>query len=555
MTIDNILNESTQQVKNQLKVSKRLVNKWSQTGLLNGLSDSEKNSMAILLENQAHELIKEANQTGTNANSEQWSGIALPLVRRIFADIAAKEFVSVQPMSLPSGLVFYMDFKYGTAKTGFQTTHTSNNPINGAYQQDSVFGQTNNTDIPEGGLYGSGRFGYSINNFTATSSAITATAVVVKKTAEVSGSLVPGNEALFNFDSNFVNANNGKTVYTVAVPTASMVAPDLTAIKSFGITEGTNITTTYPAFTTLDMANGAINFVVTATAAPTPANVVVAYSKQPTASARGDFEDGNANGTQGSDLHIPELDLDFKSVPIVAKTRKLKAVWTPEIAQDLNAYHSIDAEQEITSTMSEYISEEIDMEILEMLMTSAATTEKWSAKLGYEYDSTNNIFRDNTAMALGTAWTQQNWFQTLGTKIQKVSNKIHQKTMRGGANFIVCSPDVATILESIAGYSADTDGNKPTFAMGVSQIGTLKNRFTVYKNPYLQQNRMLLGFKGSQFLECGAVYAPYIPLIQTPLIYDPTNFTPRKGMLTRYAKQLVRPEYFGIIDIYGLDSI
>ena len=150
---------------------------------------------------------------------------------------------------------------------------------------------------------------------------------------------------------------------------------------------------------------------------------------------------------------------------------------------------------------------------------------------------------------------QGGWFQTLGTKIQKVSNKVHQKTLRGGCNFIVCSPTVATVLESIPGYAAATDGDKMEFAMGVQKVGALNSRFKVYKNPYMKENTMLMGYMGSQFLEAGAVYAPYVPLLMTPLVYDPETFTPRKGLMTRYAKKMLRPEFYGKIYIAGVDTI
>jgi hypothetical protein len=143
--------------------------------------------------------------------------------------------------------------------------------------------------------------------------------------------------------------------------------------------------------------------------------------------------------------------------------------------------------------------------------------------------------------------TQGQWFQTLGTKIQKVSNKIHQKTLRGGANFLVCSPNIATILESIPGYAASTDGDQAEFNMGVQRVGSFANRFKVYKNPYMTENIILMGYRGSQFLETGAVYAPYVPLMMTPLVYDPETFTPRKGLMTRYAKKMIRPEFYGKI--------
>ena len=185
-----------------------------------------------------------------------------------------------------------------------------------------------------------------------------------------------------------------------------------------------------------------------------------------------------------------------------------------------------------------------------MLIQGARTTEKWSAK--------NNKIWNGTAWATAASDfynTQGQWFQTLGTKIQKVSNKIHQKTLRGGANFLVCSPSVATILESIPGYAAQTDGDQAEFAMGVQKVGQLNGRYKVYKNPYLTENTILVGFRGGQFLESGAVYAPYVPLIMTPLVYDPATFTPRKGIMTRYAKKMIRPEFYGKVFVSDLDAI
>ena len=278
----------------------------------------------------------------------------------------------------------------------------------------------------------------------------------------------------------------------------------------------------------------------------------VKHSQQPVAENRGDFEDGNASASVGTDLGIPEVDLELKSEAIVAKTRKLKAVWTPELAQDLNAYHSIDAEAELTSMLSEYISLEIDLEILDMLKSNALTEEYWSVTLGEEWDASASSW---IAGSNSAAYTKNSWFQTLGAKLNKVSNKIHQLTLRGGANFIVASPDVCTILESIPGFTVSAEKDASSFAAGVTTVGSLSNRYTVYKNPYMTSNEILLGFKGSNFLETGAVYAPYVPLIMTPLVYDPTNFTPRRGVMTRYAKKMVRPEFYGKIYVKDLNNL
>jgi hypothetical protein len=564
MSLHSILNESTSAIRRQMDETKGLVGKWERTGLLEGIdAEYEKHGMAIMLENQAKQLVTEANATGTASNSEQWSGVALPLVRRVFAEIAAKDFVSVQPMNLPSGLVFYMDFKYATAVPGFQTSvlNGSTTPSNGDYQNNSVFGITTTTADASQGIYGAGRFGYSVNEVSVSVGA-SGSATPSAASASISANLSMASDAdfdEFNYDSKFTAAYSASIAAghfkKITVAAASLTNPDLEGVRAFAISGSTAalITAYFPQFTK-NVNDTTITFIVSGSISSTTnpgASIAVAYAKQPTAAGRGDFEDTTSNGT---DIGIPEINVELKSEAIVAKTRKLKAVWSPEFAQDLNAYHSIDAEAELTSMLSEYISQEIDLEILDMLIQNAVTTEVWSAILGYEYNSATDTFALG-AGANAAAYNQGTWFQTLGTKIQKVSNKIHQKTMRGGANFLVCSPDVATILESIPGYAADTNGDKMQFAMGVQKVGLLNSRFTVYKNPYMTENVILLGYRGAQFLETGAVYAPYIPLIMTPLVYDPTNFTPRKGVMTRYAKKMVRPEFYGTIKVHGLNLV
>ncbi len=528
--IKQLLSETSNPMVQLMQQTRGLVSKWEKTGLLEGVKgDMEKSHMSILLENQAKQLIDEATRTGTSANSEQWAGVALPLVRRVFAEIAAKEFVSVQPMNLPSGLVFYLDFKYGTDQAGKPS-------FNGK----SLFGGTGaklgSTDAAVNGLYGQGRFGYTTNDQVTSVSLVAGSASFqdVNFVPELSASVAAGE------------------IFKVTVPMAG-TSFDANGVRAFTVS-GSGIVDFYPAFTTTAGSN--VTFVVSGSGIT--GNASVAYHVQPSDTTRGDFEDkGSPIAPQGlnADIGIPEVNLELKSEAIVAKTKKLKAVWTPELAQDLNAYHSIDAEAELTALLSEYVSMEIDLEILDMLITSApqATTEYWSARIGSEFNPALGQFQDTAANR--TAYVKATWFQTLGNKIQKVSNKIHQLTLRGGANFLVVSSDVATIIESIPGFTTNTDGDQAKFAMGVAKVGALSNRWTVYKNPHMTDNVILVGFRGSNFLETGAVYAPYIPLIQTPLVYDPVNFTPRRGVMTRYAKKMLRPEFYGKIVIGNLNEV
>ena len=542
MYIKSILNESAGFEKVLRKEAKGLVAKWKKTGLLEGISSEiEISNMAQLLENQAKQLVTEANATTIGSNGEEWNGVALPLVRRIFSEIAAKEFVSVQPMNLPSGLVFYLDFKYGTGQPGFTTGSGKDS------QADSVFGITETANQASGGLYGAGRFGYTINDDVTTSQTIgAAPAAGTVTTSSVTA-------ADYNYDTAWSASNAGQTWLKYTVATAAMTRPDLEGVRAFTIS-GSNITTFYPQFTTINSADTQISFICRAVAASAATNAVVRYQKQPTDAARGDFETTKAGMELNpeTDINIPELNIEMRSVPIVAKTRKLKAQWTPEFAQDLNAYHSIDAEAELTSMLSEYVSQEIDFEILDMLIQNALTTGYWSARIGQVWNGSAFVQDANLA---GQAYIQGTWFATFGTVLQRVSNQIHAKTMRGGANFIVCSPDVATVLESIPGYIADGTGAEREFAFGLTRVGSFAQRYKVYKNPYMQENLVLMGYKGTQFLETGAVYAPYIPLIMTPLVYDYKNFTPRKGVMTRYAKEMVRGEFYGKVYVNGLETI
>ena len=524
-----------------LKQTRKLVGKWEPTGLLDGIEDStKKTGMAVLLENQATQLLKEASQTGTGGSKEEWSGVALPLVRRIFGELAAQEFVSVQPMNLPSGLIFFLDFKYGSANV---PNHVENS---------DVFGNTSasNADA-SGGLYGAGKFGYSINDKIT---------VPLNLTTDSGNAVASASWKDVEFEPDLSASVALGQIQKVTVDQGNFTRHDQKGARAFEIT-GSYVSQTFPAYTSVN-SDGDVIFLIkeNGDATGTAATASVLYHEAPIATNRGDFEATAAqiDANPETDIDIPEIDIALKSEAIVAKTRKLKAVWTPELAQDLNAYHSVDAEAELTAMLSEYIAMEIDLEILDMLkLDAAAKTEYWSAKVGFEYDGSGTgepAFTEISGQS--NAYTKPSWFQTLGIKIQSVSNAIHQKTLRGGANFVVVSPETATILESVSGYIANTgDASGKTYAMGVEAVGSINNRYTVYKNPYMLDNSILVGFRGSNFLETGAVYAPYVPMIMTPLVYDPKNFTPRKGVMTRYAKKMVRPEFYGKVIVTHINQV
>ena len=536
--VRKLISEAAVPYQTKLQKNKKIVDKWERSGLLEGIDDTfEKNTVAILLENQAKQLLKEASRTGTAEGSEEWSGVALPLVRRIFSEISSKEFVSVQPMNLPSGLVFWLDIKYGTGQAGFTTGSGKDS------QADSVFGVTETAGNPNGGLYGAGRFGYTINDYDSAALSIAASP---SSTEFSTGSITAAD---YNYDTEFSSSYASDiaagNVFKLTVSSASLTNHDAEGIRAF-IPAGNEINAVFQQFTNANSNDSQISFIVSGSSAT--GSTVIKYHKQPSDTSRGDFED------RGSTLDIPELNIELKQEQIVAKTRKLKAVWTPEFAQDLNAYHAVDAEQELTGIMSEYVSMEVDLEILDMLIKNAQTKSYWSARVGREWNG--SAFADlATAQAQASSYSKNQWFETLGIKIKSVSNKIHQKTMRGGANFIVASPSVSTIFESIPGFTAAVGQDAKQYAAGVRLAGNFNGQYQVYKHPYLTDNTILMGYRGQQFLETGAVYSPYVPMITTPMMLDPDNFTPRKGIMSRYAKKVVRPEFYGLIYVDNLGDV
>jgi len=559
--IQSLLEDAGQGWKNLQSDAARLAKKWEVTGLLEGLrSETDKNNMSLILENQAKQLVTETSNVGGGAGygnfsvgtGAEWAGIALPLVRKVFGQIAAKEFVSVQPMNLPSGLVFYLDFQYGNNKTPFTTGESLYNTNNtGTYP----FGtNTNSLDLANaGGVYGAGKFTYSTNQTSSVDATVASGSDVIEATW-----------AECYYDSRLSASVAAGEIFKIVVPSATLPNADLDGVRGFVAISGSNFAwaNLFPALTRVNGSN--IEFYYTASSSEIKASnsTFTVYFQKATQMSEynvGDFEAGNdfavPNTLSTTDIVIPEINIQMRSQAIVAKTKKLKAVWTPEFAQDLNAYQALDAEAEVTNIMSEYISLEIDLEILDMLINDAAAgTEYWSAQNNRVVNTTTGTFDVDSS---GFYNTQGGWFQTLGTKLQKLSNRIHQLTLRGGANFMVVSPAVATIIESIPGFASNSDGSvdKAEYAFGVQKAGQLNSRYTVYKNPYMNENTILVGFRGTQFLEAGAVFAPYIPLIMTPLIYDPETFVPRKGLLTRYAKKMIRPEFYGKVYVSGLNTL
>jgi hypothetical protein len=545
--------------------------KWEKTGLLEGLRDeSQKNGMAVLLENQAKQLLKESSAMSAG-DVEGFAAVAFPIVRRVFGSLIANELVSVQPMSLPSGLIFFLDFKVSGSRLGSDAG-------------DSVFGGGRVASQITGGVSLTGsnleKSFYSLNNgYSSATGSVTASLQSVLG----GGQLVGASEALdraLRFDPDLVSGSDSVIAVVVAVADleatgAPLNKSDLVAVKvSSAVANGTQVRrlTAKCDASGADVGGDSYTHLRLIFKANSPAvagalqTELTTGTKTVTFPADDNLEGGNALGSiRGTaqwalegQADIPEIDVKIDSVSVSAKTKKLKVKWTPELGQDLNAYHNLDAEVELTSIMSEHIALEIDQEVLEDLVKGAtAGVYHWSRRPGRFVNKATGA--PISALAneglLGADFTGNvsMWYETLLETVNDLSAQIHRKTLRGGANFIVTSPEVASILEMTAGFRAS--GVVPDEAKGTAgavKVGSLSKKWDVMVDPYFPRNLLLVGRRGTQFLESGYVYAPYVPLQVTPTIFGTEDFVPRKGVMTRYAKKMVRPDMFGLVVVQDL---
>ena len=584
---DTFLNEMTQEY-SPVDIQARqaqLRQKWEKTNLLKNLNEGTANVVAQLLENQAIEakntLMRESTQTGAIAG---YNKIAFPLVRRVFGQLLATELVSVQPMNLPAGLLFYLDFQYDRNKSG----GTEGGSVYGdrsAVTNQQLEGQ--GVQNATGGFYNLDS-GYSRRNFMLLDTSVSPTVSTAVTTSELLGGVSVTGYDFKLADPAATDLSALSQIRLAATgefevgKAAGETFRGLQAINSLSGTRFFNRTDT--SLTQLVDANTVRLFV----SGPdilrdgdqdgiTPAetggwnpNDVSASAVTIVGPARTGISVDNGTNTLGDfeavGAGIPEINIAINSVPVQAVTRKLKATWTPELAQDISAYHAVDAEVELTTVLSDIISTEVDREILSALLSGAAVKSAWSRQpgryvtindAGVVSDATDGADANPISANMGFTGTNQDWYQTLLETINAVSNEIHKRNLRSGANWIVTSPDVATILESIAYFkpNATFDPSETQFSMGIEKVGSLSNRYTVYKDPYFPSGRILVGYKGAGFLDAGFVYAPYVPLVFTPTIFEPNDFTPRKGAMTRYASQMVRPEYYGVITVTDLGVV
>jgi hypothetical protein len=527
-----------------------ILDKWEKTGLLEGIgNDHTRNNMAALLENQAKELLREAS-TMAAGDVEGFAAVAFPIVRRVFGGLIANELVSVQPMSLPSGLIFFLDFTFNSNRLG--------NEINTSVYGGGKVGSQITGGVDLTGLNVETSFRSLNNGYASPTGSVTTTGSA--ENAAVFGNGDEAFDALCQFDPDLASGSSQIAVgkYPVSAFNNSGLAlneDDLVSItisSSAGVgmvADGvqhlrrlTRFSGSTKTHVLMFAEGGDTSNHLTASLAISYAAVDNFTSSATLGGVVGDTAWGLENETA-----IPEIDIKVDSVSVTAITKKLKAKWTPELQQDINAYHNLDAEVELTSLLSEQIALEIDQEILEDLVKGAtAGTFFWSRKPGKFVNRETGISTNGTLYPDFTG-TVSEWYETLLETINDVSAQIHRKTLRGGANFIVVSPEVANILEFTSGFRADTTADENRGTAGEVKVGQLSKKLDIYVDPYFVRNVVLVGRKGNSFLESGYVYAPYVPLQVTPTIFDPESFVPRKGVMTRYAKKMVRPDMYGLV--------
>jgi hypothetical protein len=547
--------------------SHTLLKKWSATGLLEGITrEHERHNMARLLENQAAELLRESSSMAAG-DVEGFAQVAFPIVRRVFGSLIANELISVQPMSLPSGLIFFLDF-------------TTDRDRLGAGADESLFGGgrvanqiTGGVDLSQGGGASEKSF-YNLNQgySSPTGSNAAVLTAIASGTMGASAAL----DALVRHDPDLLSGSTNIAVLTL--PVASLEAggqplnrSNLVAVTVAGLASGSQVRrlTAKSDAAGNDVAGDLYTHlrivVVSDTSSAADIATDAAGSKTVTFPMDDNFTEGDGLGSVRGVLEwglegnpaIPEIDIKVNSVEITAKTKKLKAKWTPELGQDLNAYHNLDAEVELTGILSEQIGLEIDRELLEDLIKgAAAATYHWSRLPGRFIDRVTgqpiSTLPNEQLLGADFTGTVSEWYETLVETINDVSAQIHRKTLRGGANFVVVSPEVANILEFTSGFRANVVHDDDRGMVGAMKAGSLSKKWDVYVDPYFPRNVVLVGRKGSSFLESGYVYSPYVPLQVTPTLFDPESFVGRKGVMTRYGKKMVRPDMYGLVIVQNL---
>ena len=548
------------------------IKKWDELGFLEGLEGHQKDNVAQLYENQASYLINEA---ATSDASGSFETVVFPIIRRVFSKLLANDIVSVQAMNLPIGKLFYFVPKIQERNSGSHYAPygmPGNNDVSTAGYDTGVKNLYDrfyeNSDANDQGLfdYSKGQFSSeslvvgdivtfangqttSVNPIATGSTVSSVILVLTGFTQSGAGKLAGPNGNEMDTEEFLASLQITSSDAAITGHTGSATLPFNLVTNKYGkgiVEYGAKSEGNTGQFYDVCDIEGKI-YVQVDLEKYDPTSGFSAYENAATSIAKTDFA---ATYRQYASLEfedmIGEVSFDLESVTVSVTERKLRASWSPELAQDVSAFHNIDAEAELTALLSEQIAAEVDREILRDLRKGAAWKAKWDYN-GWKYGGTNG--------ATLQGYTQKDWNQTLVTKINQISAQIHKTTLRGGANWIVVSSEVSAVFDDLEYFHvSNAEPEQDQYNMGIEKIGSVAGRYQVYRDPYFPAGKILIGHKGKSLLDAGYVYAPYVPLQLTPTMYNPFNMTPIKGIMTRYAKKMVNNRYFGIIDVAGITT-
>jgi hypothetical protein len=554
------------------QIRSKTISKWNKLGFLEGLKGHVKENIAQLYENQASALLNESTSADSSGSFET---VVFPIVRRVFSKLLANDIVSVQAMNMPIGKLFFFVPKTSTSQVAL-----NGNDTNGSLPSCVVSGcGTTLTDFQTKSLYDlfyndglydaskgkqivfatNGYYGAILN---ASGEKVTTALTAQPKAADgsfrhvsmcVTGFSTTNPGRLTGPDGNEMDTESFLASLTVTTTPAILDGAGNTIIAAGGTVPFRLVTQKYGRGivdygdicdangcllieldlthpTCVDCSSQTFDGYIGASSASTFTGLTVAWRQYET------LEFATEMG---------EVSFELDEVVVSVTERKLRATWSPELAQDVSAFHNIDAEAELTALLSEQVAAEIDREILRDLRKGAA----WQLRWDY-----NGWKRANNGGGFN-AYTQKEWNQTLITKINQISAQIHKSTLRGGANFVVVSSEVSAIFDDLEYFHvSNASPEQDQYNMGIEKIGSLGGRYTVYRDPYAPSNSIIIGHKGKSLLDTGYIYAPYVPLQLTPTLQNPFNFAPTKGIMTRYAKKMVNNRFYGVVTVDGVQT-
>jgi hypothetical protein len=552
------------------------IKKWDDLGFLEGLDGHQRDNIAQLYENQASYLINEAAVSDASGSFET---VVFPIIRRVFSKLLANDIVSVQAMNLPIGKLFYFipKIQERTSNAHYAPYGMPNNSASATDGYPSTAKNLYDRFYEGSDANDQGLFDYSKGAFAVESADVTGFATFSNGAVTVSGSAIATGTtkssvilAITGFTSGGagkLSGPNGNEMDTEEfLASLQITTSDANLQNALGVTSSTALPINV---VTQKYGKGIVEYGSKASGVTGQYNNVcdaegviyvqvdlqsydatAGYSDYVVTGSTLQVSEFAATYRQYSSLEfedeIGEVSFDLESVTVSVTERKLRASWSPELAQDVSAFHNIDAEAELTALLSEQIAAEVDREILRDLRKGAAWTQKWDYN-EWKYGGANG--------ATLQGYTQKDWNQTLITKVNQISAQIHKTTLRGGANWIVISSEISAVFDDLEYFHVSNAGpEQDSYNMGIEKVGTLAGRYQVFRDPYFPANKILIGHKGKSLLDAGYIYAPYVPLQLTPTMYNPFNFTPIKGIMTRYAKKMVNNRYFGVINVAGITT-